>query len=78
MIGELCRRLKGKAFVIHEGHIYTPDEALKCIFLGCHAVVVGSAITRPHYTAKRFVDALSGYNDNWRIVEKARHTNELK
>ena len=78
MIGELCRRLKGKACVIHEGHIYTPDEAMKCIFLGCHAVVVGSAITRPHYTAKRFVDALSGYNDNWRNVEKAKHTNELK
>ena len=78
MIGELCRRLKGKACVIHEGHIYTPDEAMKCIFLGCHAVVVGSAITRPHYTAKRFVDALSGYNDNWRNVEKATHTNELK
>jgi len=78
MIGELCRRLKGKACVMHEGHIYTPDEAMKCIFLGCHAVVVGSAITRPHYTAKRFVDALSGYNDNWRNVEKAKHTNELK
>ena len=51
---------------------------MKCIFIGCHAVVVGSAITRPHYVAKRFVDCLSGYQDDWRKVEKAKHTNELK
>ena len=78
MLGQLCREMEGKAFVIHEGHIYNPDEAIKCLFLGCHAVVVGSAITRPHYTAKRFVDAMCGYNDNWRNVEKAKHSNELK
>lgn len=78
MIGKLCRELKDEACVIMEGHLYTPEDAMKCIFLGCHSVVVGSAITRPHYVAKRFVDCLSGYQDNWRDVERAKHKNELK
>ena len=56
-----------------EGHLYTPEDAMKCIFLGAHSVVVGSAITRPHLTAKRFVDLLSGYQNNWRDTEKAKH-----
>ena len=46
---------------------------MKCVFLGAHAVVVGSAITRPHLTAKRFVDLLDGYRDNWRDAERASH-----
>lgn len=78
MIGKLCREIGDDACVIMEGHLYSPEDAIKCIFLGCHAVVVGSAITRPHYVAKRFVDALGGYQDNWRKVEVAHHTNELK
>jgi N-acylglucosamine-6-phosphate 2-epimerase len=56
-----------------EGHIYTPEDAMKCLYLGAHSVVVGSAITRPHITAKRFVDLLSGYQDNWRDAERASH-----
>ncbi len=78
MVAEFCRELNDEAYVIMEGHLYTPEDAMKCIFVGCHAVVVGSAITRPHYVAKRFVDVLSGYQDDWRKVEKAKHTNELK
>lgn len=78
MIGQLCREIGDEACVIMEGHLYSPEDAIKCIFLGCHSVVVGSAITRPHYVAKRFVDALGGYQDNWRNVETAHHTNELK
>lgn len=74
MFGEFCREFGDKAYVMMEGHIYTPEDAMKCIFLGAHAVVVGSAITRPHYTTKRFVDLLSGYQDNWRDVEKAKHS----
>ena len=46
-----------------EGHINTPEEAVKCLYLGAHAVVVGSAITRPHLTAKRFADLISGYRE---------------
>ncbi|MCF0111861.1 MAG: N-acetylmannosamine-6-phosphate 2-epimerase [Erysipelotrichaceae bacterium] len=78
MVARMCREIGDRAAVLMEGHLYTPEDAMKCIYLGCHAVVVGSAITRPHYVAKRFVDCLSGYQDDWRIAEKAHHENELK
>lgn len=73
MFAKMCAKFKDEAYVMMEGHLYTPEDAMKCIFLGAHAVVVGSAITRPHLTAKRFVDLLSGYQDNWRDAEKAKH-----
>lgn len=44
--------------VIAEGHIGTPDDAARCIELGCVSVVVGSAITRPHEITKHFVERL--------------------
>ncbi len=69
----MCRDFKNDAYIIMEGHLYTPEDAMKCIYLGAHAVVVGSAITRPHLTAKRFVDLLSGYQNNWRDSERASH-----
>ena len=69
----ICRDLRDDAYVVMEGHVYTPEDAMKCIFLGAHAVVVGSAITRPHLTAKRFVDLLSGYQSNWREDERSKH-----
>lgn len=71
--GRICRDFGDKAYVVMEGHIYTPEDAMKCIFLGAHSVVVGSAITRPHLTAKRFVDLLSGYQNNWREAEMKKH-----
>lgn len=69
----MCRDLKDKAYVIMEGHLYSPEDAMKCIFLGAHSVVVGSAITRPHLITKRFVDLLSGYQNNWREAERSKH-----
>ncbi|GHT67666.1 putative N-acetylmannosamine-6-phosphate 2-epimerase [Bacteroidia bacterium] len=69
----MCRDFKDKAYVIMEGHLYTPEDAMKCIYLGAHAVVVGSAITRPHLITKRFVDLLSGYQNDWREDEKKKH-----
>lgn len=69
----MCRDLKGKACVMMEGHLYTPEDAMKCLFLGAHAVVVGSAITRPHLITKRFVDLLSGYQHDWRLAERKKH-----
>lgn len=69
----MCREFKDDAYVIMEGHIYTPEDAMKCLYLGAHAVVVGSAITRPHLTAKRFVDLLNGYQSNWREAERSKH-----
>jgi N-acylglucosamine-6-phosphate 2-epimerase len=72
-LGKMCRLLKGRAHVIMEGHIYTPEDAMKAIFLGAHAVVVGSAITRPHLITKRFTDLLTGYQNNWREAETMKH-----
>lgn len=69
----MCRDFKDDAYVMMEGHLYTPEDAMKCLYLGAHAVVVGSAITRPHLTAKRFVDLLSGYQNNWRDSERSKH-----
>lgn len=42
------------------------------LYLGCHAVVVGSAITRPHFIVKRFTDLMNKFleDSNWREDEK--------
>jgi N-acylglucosamine-6-phosphate 2-epimerase len=57
----LIRRLAGELSVplIAEGRFYFPDDVARAIVLGCHAVVVGGAITRPQEIAKRFVDRLA-------------------
>lgn len=44
--------------VIAEGKVDTPVKMKRCLDLGCHAVVVGGAITRPLQIAKNFIDAL--------------------
>ncbi|WP_125708966.1 N-acetylmannosamine-6-phosphate 2-epimerase [Companilactobacillus zhongbaensis] len=45
--------------VIAEGKVDTPQKARRCIELGCHAVVVGGAITRPLEIATKFIDAVN-------------------
>ena len=45
--------------VISEGRYNTPAEAAEGIKAGAWAVVVGSAITRPHLITKWFVDAIT-------------------
>ncbi len=42
--------------VILEGRIWTPEQVDKAFELGAHAVVIGSAITRPQLITKRFVN----------------------
>jgi len=49
---------KIKLPVIAEGRINTPDDAGEMIRLGAFAVVVGTAITRPHIVASWYVDAI--------------------
>lgn len=44
--------------VIAEGKVDTPEKMKRCLDLGCHAVVVGGAITRPLQIAQGFVAAL--------------------
>lgn len=57
---ELIERLFAAVSVpiIAEGKIWTPEQARKALDLGAHAVVVGTAITRPHVVTERFVKAL--------------------
>lgn len=45
--------------VLAEGRIWEPAQARRCLELGAFAVVVGSAITRPHLITQRFVAALT-------------------
>ena len=44
--------------VIAEGRIHTPDEARQALAAGAHAVVVGTAITRPREIARSFAEAI--------------------
>jgi putative N-acetylmannosamine-6-phosphate epimerase len=44
--------------VVAEGRIRRPEEAKACIELGCWAVVVGSAITRPQDITRDFVEEI--------------------
>ena len=41
--------------VFLEGRIWEPEEVDRAFSLGAHAVVIGSAITRPQLITKRFV-----------------------
>jgi len=47
-----------KVPVIAEGRIWTPDEARAAMAAGAYAVVVGSAITRPHEITRRIAAAV--------------------
>ena len=55
---ELLRLISSKLNVpvILEGRIWDPSQVNKAFELGAHAVVIGSAITRPQLITKRFID----------------------
>ncbi len=61
MVAKMCRVSKGLGYVLMEGKIWTVDDAIRSLYYGAHAVVVGSAITRPHIIAQRFVDHMKGF-----------------
>ncbi|TCT21751.1 N-acylglucosamine-6-phosphate 2-epimerase [Melghiribacillus thermohalophilus] len=63
---ELVRRLGSELNipVIAEGKIRTPEQAREALRLGAHAVVVGSAITRPQEITKRFVKYINRGDEN--------------
>ena len=58
---ELVRRLSETISVpvIGEGKVHYPDQAVKILEAGAHAVVVGGAITRPLEIASRFMAAVN-------------------
>jgi len=49
--------------VIAEGNIDTPEKAKRVLELGCYAVVVGGAITRPQQITERFSSKVSELKD---------------
>lgn len=63
MFARMCRECRGKGTVMMEGKIWTPDDAIRALHYGAHAVIVGSAITRPHLIARRFVDHIQGFSE---------------
>jgi N-acylglucosamine-6-phosphate 2-epimerase len=56
LVEELAKACKVP--VIAEGNIKTPEEAAEALRLGAHAVVVGTAITRPQIVTKQFYDVI--------------------
>ena len=44
--------------VILEGRIWEPNDLKKAFQIGAHAVVIGTAITRPHLITKRFLSGV--------------------
>ncbi|MEH7009821.1 N-acetylmannosamine-6-phosphate 2-epimerase [Neobacillus niacini] len=61
MLCEIVRVCESLGHVLMEGKINTPEEAIQSLYLGAHAVVVGSAITRPHLTTLRFTVKMDKY-----------------
>ena len=61
MLAKIVRTSEGRGKVLMEGKINTPEEAMQSLYLGAHAVVVGSAITRPHLTTLRFTTKINKY-----------------
>jgi len=60
LLEKLVKALKPKGIpVIAEGRIATPEQARHALDLGAHAVVVGSAITRPQLITAHFVAAMT-------------------
>lgn len=44
--------------IILEGRVWEPEEVSRAFDLGAYAVVIGSAVTRPHEITRRFVHAV--------------------
>jgi N-acylglucosamine-6-phosphate 2-epimerase len=59
LIEQLVNQLKPMGIpVIAEGRVSTPQEAVHALALGAHAVVIGSAITRPQWITAQFSSAI--------------------
>ena len=56
LLKDLCQHIDCP--VILEGRVWYPEDVTRAFELGVHAVVVGSAITRPQLITQRFVKAI--------------------
>jgi N-acylglucosamine-6-phosphate 2-epimerase len=59
LVEQLAKSVGGP--VIAEGRFATPAQATQALRLGAHAVVVGTAITRPQWITARFVEGLRAH-----------------
>ena len=62
---EFIRAIKAKypdQLVMAEGHIHSPEQAVKALEAGAFALVVGGAITRPAEITARFTGAINAMN----------------
>lgn len=59
LVNQLVKKIKIP--VVAEGRVNTPEAAKKMIELGAYAVVVGTAITRPHIITSWYVDAIKNF-----------------
>jgi N-acylglucosamine-6-phosphate 2-epimerase len=61
LLEQLVMELKSSGIpVIAEGRISTPEQAVRALALGAHAVVVGGAITRPQWITAQYTNAIHG------------------
>jgi N-acylglucosamine-6-phosphate 2-epimerase len=60
LVNQLVKRIKTP--VVAEGRINTPEAAKKMIELGAYAIVVGTAITRPHIITSWYVEAIKNFD----------------
>jgi N-acylglucosamine-6-phosphate 2-epimerase len=58
LVARLHAALGQAPLLVAEGRYSTPELARQALAIGAHAVVVGSAITRPDLIARRFVQGL--------------------
>ena len=56
LLGQFIESIKSP--VVLEGRVWHPHELTRAFEMGAHAVVVGSAITRPQLITQRFVAAI--------------------
>ncbi|MEA4821803.1 MAG: putative N-acetylmannosamine-6-phosphate 2-epimerase [Erysipelotrichales bacterium] len=63
MFARMCRVAKDKGVVMMEGKIWTPEDCIIAFHYGAHSVVVGTAITRPHITTRRWCDHIEGFTE---------------
>jgi N-acylglucosamine-6-phosphate 2-epimerase len=61
LLRRLCETMGSRIPVVAEGRISTPQQARMALGMGAFAVVVGTAITRPHVLTRRFADAMAGH-----------------
>lgn len=55
--------------VFAEGRVRTPGDAARCLDLGAHTVVVGTAITHPTSITRGFVDALRQHASSEDLID---------